>query len=227
MACQLGDKMTENTKEIFGVGRQKVLEEFLPHKKYITKLIIWISLIFLGIVAVAFGLAVAVISDSVEPGEFRHYFLLTTYIILGVGIPLYIISIIFVFPYYNSIRYTFTTQEVVVNIGFLVKRTKIVPYRNITNFVMRRGILDRIIGGENFGSIQVETAGQGPQQSQPEQRLVGIMNVSDYAEKLRGILSKMKGQAAVSADTEIASSLDEEELLIQILHTLKEISNKL
>ncbi len=53
------------------------------------------------------------------------------------------------------------------------------------------------------------------------------MDVSGYTEKLRGILSKMKGQAAISADTETASSLDDEVLLVNILETLKEISNKL
>ncbi|MBD3193215.1 MAG: PH domain-containing protein [Candidatus Heimdallarchaeota archaeon] len=219
--------MTENTTEIFGVGKQKVLEDFTPNKRYITELIVAISLGLLGLLIVSFGFAAAVISDSIKTGEFVSNFLLATYIILGVEIPIYIISVIFVFPYYNSITYALTTQEIIVNKGFLVKRTKIVPYRNITNFVMRRGILDRLIGGENFGTIQVETAGQGPQQSHPEQRLVGLMNVSGYAEKLRGILSKMKGQAAISADTETASSLDEEELLIQILKTLKEISSKL
>jgi predicted PurR-regulated permease PerM len=92
---------------------------------------------------------------------------------------------------------------------------------------MRRGLLDRMIGGDNFGSIQVETAGQSAQKAAPEQTLAGINNISDYTEKLRSILSKMKGQASISSDTEIASSLDEEELLRKILATLQEISTKL
>ncbi len=46
----------------------------------------------------------------------------------------------------------------------------------------------------------------------PEQKLVGIENTTEYTEKIRNILSKMKGQAAVTADTETASSLDEEEI---------------
>ena len=84
-----------------------------------------------------------------------------------------------------------------------------------------------MVGGDNFGMIQVETAGQGPQQAHPEQRIVGIMGVAEYTEKIRGILSKMKGQAAVTADTETASSLDEEEILSKILTTLKQIETKL
>lgn len=217
--------MTETTKEIYGIGKQKVLEDFVPDKKYITKLIIELTLLYLVIFGILFGLAIGIL--LLETGVLGSKMLLATYIIVGVGIPLYILSIVFVFPYYNSISYTLTTQEIVVNKGFLVKRTKIVPYRNITNFVMRRGIIERIIGGNNFGTLLVETAGQGPQQNHPEQRLVGIMDVTGYTEKLRGILSKMKGQAGITADTETASSLDDEVLLVSILETLKEIKNKL
>jgi len=217
--------MTENTKEIYGIGKQKVLEDFVPDKKYITILVIELTLLYLVIFGILFGLAIGIL--LLETGVLGSKMLLATYIIVGVGIPLYILSIVFVFPYYNSISYTLTTQEIVVNKGFLVKRTKIVPYRNITNFVMRRGIIERIIGGNNFGTLLVETAGQGPQQNHPEQRLVGIMDVNGYTEKLRGILSKMKGQAAITADTETASSLDDEILLVSILETLKEIKNKL
>ncbi|MHA1156725.1 MAG: PH domain-containing protein [Candidatus Heimdallarchaeota archaeon] len=227
MNRQLRVKMTENTKEIFGLGRQKILEEFFPNKKYITGLVIEISLIFLVAIGVTFGIVIGILYDNRGTVDFSSSLILATFIIVGVGVSLYILSLILIFPYYNAISYVLTTQEIIVNKGFLVKRTKIVPYRNITNFVMRRGIIDRIIGGENFGTILVETAGQGPQQNHPEQRLVGVMDVSGYTEKLRGILSKMKGQAAISADTETASSLDDEALLVNILETLKEISNKL
>jgi uncharacterized membrane protein YdbT with pleckstrin-like domain len=216
--------MSKNTQEIYGVGKQKVLEEFFPDRKFITKLIVKMTSIWLGGFGSIYGF---IILALLEVDDFIGGVLLTTYITVGVMIPVYIILLIFIFPYYNAISYIFTTQEIIVNKGFIIKSTKIVPYRNITNFVMRRGLLDRIIGGDNFGTIQVETAGQGPQQSHPEQRLVGIMNISDYTEKLRGILSKMKGQAAITADTEIASSLDEEDLLREILVTLKDISDKL
>ena len=162
-----------------------------------------------------------------EANDVNRAVILFSSITSGVMGFVYIIGIIFIFPYYNSLSYTMTTQEIIVNRGFLVKRTKIVPYRNITNFVMRRGIIDRIVGGENFGSINIETAGQSGDKSHPEQRLEGIMGVSEYTEKLREILSKMKGQAAISADTETASSLDEEFLLKSILETLKEIKEKL
>ena len=220
---------TNNTKEVFGLGKQKVLEEFSPNKKYITVTITSITLLFIVSIGIIYALALIILGENYgwRSADFTRILLLVTYIGLGSGLLAYIIAIICVFPYYHSINYTFTTQEVIVNKGFLVKRTKIVPFRNITNFVMRRGILDRLIGGNDFGTISIETAGQGPNQSHPEQRLVGIANIAEYTEKIRGILAKMKGQAGITADLETASSLDDEVLLLNILETLKEIKEKL
>ncbi len=216
--------MTDNKNEIFGVGKQKVVEEFLPDRKYIPKAIITWTLIWIAAVITIVASGIAIILEA--KGITRAVVLFSS-ITSGVMVLVYIIGIIFIFPYYNSLSYALTTQEIIVNRGFLVKRTKIVPYRNITNFVMRRGIIDRLIGGDNFGTINIETAGQSGDKSHPEQRLEGIMDVSGYTEKLRGILSRMKGQASVSADSETASSLDDEQLLLSILETLKEIKEKL
>lgn len=216
--------MNDNKKEIFGVGKQKVVEEFLPDRKYIPKAILSWTLICLVGAAVIVASFIAII---LEANDVTRAVILFSSITSGSIGAIYIIGIIFIFPYYNSLSYALTTQEIIVNRGFLVKRTKVVPYRNITNFVMRRGIIDRIVGGENFGTINIETAGQSGDKSHPEQRLEGIMDVSGYTEKLRSILSKMKGQAGVSADSETASSLDDEVLLKSILETLKEIKDKL
>lgn len=218
--------MNSNTIENLGIGKQNIVEQFLPDRKYIIKIIFGWILIWIGIVGSIYGVGVPILLDEAS-SNFTSAVLIFTYITLGVMIPILLIGILVTFPYYNSINYTLTTQDIIVNKGFLVKRTKIVPYRNITNFVMRRGIIDRIIGGDNFGTIQVETAGQGPQQSHPEQRLVGVLDVSAYTEKLRNILSKMKGQAGVISDSETSSALDEEILLTNILETLKEIKEKL
>ena len=65
------------------------------------------------------------------------------------------------------------------------------------------------------------------EQKHPEQRLVGIVDIADISAKIQDILSKMKGQAGISADTETASALDEEMILLKILATLKQIEEKI
>ena len=203
------------------VGNQKVLEHFKPDKKYIVILLVQSFLIYLGNWLIVWGCGIAVPIN--ELWSWTMYTLVT----IGASFLIWLIIAILIFPYFNAIDYTLTTQEIIVNKGLITKKTKIVPYRNVTNIVMRRGLLHRIIGGNNFGAILVETAGQGPQQAHPEQRIVGIMNVKEFTEKIRTILAKMKGQAGISADAETASSLDEEIILKQILGTLKDIEKKL
>jgi uncharacterized membrane protein YdbT with pleckstrin-like domain len=213
--------VARKTSTILGVGEQKVLETFRPHKKYRIILVTQILLIYLGSLITLWASLIAIpLTDVLGWLEYNLI------VIVG-SLPICLIFLIFVNPYFKAISYELTTQEIIVHKGVITKRTKIVPYRNITNFVMRRGLLHRMIGGNNFGTILVETAGQGPQQAHPEQRIVGIIDLAEYTEKIRGILSKMKGQAAVTADTETASSLDEEEILTQILSTLKQIETKL
>ena len=70
-------------------------------------------------------------------------------------------------------------------------------------------------------------SGGSSQKSRPEQKLVGINDTNEYTEKIRNILSKMRGQAAVTADSETAPMLNEEELLKEMLLTLKEIAKKI
>jgi uncharacterized membrane protein YdbT with pleckstrin-like domain len=213
--------MTEKEKSSFKVGDQKVLEAFKPHKKYRVILVTQILLIYLGSLIVTWACLIAVPIEDVL--RWLEYSL----IVIGGSLPILLIFLIFVNPYFKAISYELTTQEIIVHKGIITKSTKIVPYRNVTNFVMKRGLLHRMIGGNNFGAIIVETAGQGPQQAHPEQRIVGIMNLAEYTEKIRSILAKMKGQAGVTADTETASSLGEEEILTKILAALERIEIKL
>ena len=221
--------MSEEITTHFGVGKQKVLETFIPDKKYKlllnVQIFILFFLIFWGTYATVFVCTIGVVTEGIR--TWSQLALEIFYWSVVGFFPIYLVFLILSFPYIRALNYTFTTQEIIVNRGIINKKTKIVPYRNITNFVMKRGLFYRLIGGNNFGMIMVETAGQGPQQAHPEQRIVGIENVAEYTEKIRGILSKMKGQAAVTADTETASSLDEEEILTQILKTLKNIEAKL
>lgn len=152
--------------------------------------------------------------------------------IIGIVVGTVILSIALIgsvlIPFYiNSINYTLTTHEVIVNKGIITKSQKVVNFRNITNFNQRIGPFDRLIGGDNFGTIAIETAGMSGQKARPEQRLEGVVPVRELTARLRAILMKMKGQAAVTADMETAPALEEEDLLKQILATLKDISSKI
>ncbi len=130
--------------------------------------------------------------------------------------------------YVNSLEYIFTDKEIIKNAGIITRSRKIVPYRTITNFSQKMGPLDRLIGGRNFGTIIIETAGISGK-AVPEQTLQGIENVPKYLQTVHNIVGKMKGQAAVITDEEGKDNYGEavDPTLKEILKVLKEISAKI
>ena len=224
--------MTEEKLDLTKIGEHKVIERFDPHPRlkaiWMTEAIIAYTFVNLCIIGfIAFIVAVEGTSLSL-----RYMIAVGAPWYYGISLPILLLIMIFIWVYIDAIDYTLTTHEIIVEKGIITKSRKVVPYRNITNFNQRRGPFDRLIGGTDFGTIGIETAGMsgaggGGGKTHPEQKLVGIVNTTEYTEKIRNILSKMKGQAAVTADTEIASSLSDEELLREMLYTLKDISKKL
>jgi len=221
--------MNNQNLNLSKIGKHKVLEEFTPEKNTLFQIwFIEILLIYIGNTAIA-TLLILVISID-EALSFTQLLNKAYLWFIGITVPLFVLGMIFAWTYVKEIKYTLTTHEIIVEKGIITKSQKIVPYRNITNFNQRRGPFDRLLGGSLFGTIGIETAGMSGgsnQKSRPEQKLVGIRNTHEYTEKIRSILSRMKGQAAVTADNEIASSLSEEDILKEMLSTLKLIAKKI
>lgn len=223
--------MNDESLNLTKIGKHKIIEQFTPdNSKLFT---IWVVELMLAYILIT-GLAalfifIASLSGDISISLSSLYTLIYPWF-LGFSIPLAALTVAFTFVYIRQIKYSLTTHEIIVEKGIITKSRKVVPYRNITNFNQRRGPFDRWIGGPTFGTIGIETAGMSgssSQKSRPEQKLVGINDTNEYTEKIRNILSKMRGQAAVTADSETAPMLNEEELLKEMLLTLKEIAKKI
>ncbi|MCE7747852.1 MAG: PH domain-containing protein [Candidatus Heimdallarchaeota archaeon] len=223
--------MNDESLNLTKMGKHKIIEQFTPdNSKLFTIWVVEILLIYI----VGTGIAVLLtftlsLSEDISITLSDLYTLAYPWF-FGFSVPLIVLGIVFVFVYIRQIKYSLTTHEIIVEKGIITKSRKVVPYRNITNFNQRRGPFDRLIGGPSFGTIGIETAGMSGssgQKSRPEQKLVGINDTNEYTEKIRNILSKMRGQAAVTADSETAPMLNEEELLKEMLLTLKEIAKKI
>ncbi len=222
--------MNDQSLNLGKIGKHKVLEEFTPEQK--TLFTIWsVELLLIYIINITIA-SLLMLLISIAEGNYTYVEIVTMVYpwFFGFTAPFFMLGLIFASIYIRAINYTLTTHEIIVEKGIITKSRKIVPYRNITNFNQRRGPFDRLFGGSLFGSIGIETAGMSGgsnQQTRPEQKLVGIKNTHEYTEKIRSILSRMKGQAAVTADNEIASSLNEEDILKEMLSTLKVIAEKI
>ena len=98
------------------------------------------------------------------------------------------IAFLLIPPYYRSISYELTDEEVRVRKGIVTKTVQTVPYRNITNVEVKRGPLDRLLG---IGGIHAQTAGYS-QQSVAEAQLGGLTDCEEVADQLYAALRRIR-----------------------------------
>jgi uncharacterized membrane protein YdbT with pleckstrin-like domain len=103
-------------------------------------------------------------------------------------------------PYYRSLSYEVQDDEVIVHAGIWTKSVKHVPYRTVTNLVVKRDIVDRLLG---LGVLNIQTAGMSGQTG-AEESLVGLSNVQEIYEIVVTELRRFRGgMAPTQADVEV------------------------
>lgn len=133
---------------------------------------------------------------------------------------LWIIPTFLLLPaYYKSLRYEIGETEVTVYKGIFTRSVKTVPYRTITDFTLKRDILDRWF--LNLGTLEVQTAGHSGQVG-PESRLAGLKGWDELRAELLERLRAYRASAGTGAEMEPGPTLaDSRELLRQILEELR------
>ena len=121
--------------------------------------------------------------------------------------------------YCKSIQYQIGDDEIVVQKGIFTRSVKTIPYRTITDFIVKRDILDRWLF--NLGTLDVQTAGQSGQTG-AEASLAGLTNWDELRNEILPRLRVYRISSGVGAEVErkLAASADAE-LLQQILAELR------
>ncbi|NIN64154.1 MAG: PH domain-containing protein [Anaerolineae bacterium] len=137
----------------------------------------------------------------------------------------WVLALILSAPFYASLRYEIQDDEVIVDVGIITHSVKHVPYRTVTNVVVRRDIFDRWFFG--LGSLHIQTAGMSGQ-SGAEEKLVGLTNVQEAYDMVVKELRRFRGgMAPTAAEVEPEASLASADALSAILGELKAIRKAL
>lgn len=107
--------------------------------------------------------------------------------------------------------------------GILTKRQHNIPFRAITDFVLRRTVYDRALG---IGSIQIQTAGQSQSASGYEGSLSGLLQYEMLQEELRNKIKDLSplSESLTTAEPQAKSS---DVILAQILEEVRSIKDRL
>ena len=128
-------------------------------------------------------------------------------------------------PYYRSLSYEIQDDEVIVRVGIWTKSVKHVPYRTVTNLVVKRDILDRWFFGT--GTLNIQTAGMSGTTG-AEESLVGLLNVQQVYEIVVRELRRFRGgMAPNAAGMEVEPALISTDALNEILTEVRAIRQTL
>jgi len=115
------------------------------------------------------------------------------------GIPIlvgFLIALVWVGKYYNSMHYKLTDHEMVWHRGVWFRETGIVPYNRITNIDIAQGPVSRRYG---IATIKIQTAGYSAANARKAE--ITIEGMQNFEEIRDTIMDMVKGQKPVAVET--------------------------
>ena len=186
-----------------------------PDKKYWTAQILILATI--SFLTVSSAMVIHLIINYTHPNP--EATLVLWAIICGANLGMWIISYPIIHLWTKNLTYIVRDDRITILSGILTKKEQNIPYRSITDFVLKRGPFDRYLG---IGTIQVQTAGQSKTATGYEGSLSGLLDYKTIHGDLR---DKLKSLHPISESTTTSEPVIKsgENVLIQILEELKEI----
>jgi membrane protein YdbS with pleckstrin-like domain len=206
-----------------------ILKEFQPGSEAKKANYIAISLFFLlflwlplvltaGLVKFPF-LGILVNHTSVVLRKFANAMTLTS-IVLSI----LVLVLFFTKKYIESINYEILDTEIVIHKGIITKKRTVIPYRTITNLVVKRSPLDRLFG---ISKVVIQTAGESAS-SQPEGHMIGVYYPHDLLEEILNLVRLLDPPVYLKEKATISiKSAAIRELYVKILKKLENIDEKL
>ncbi|MHA1156726.1 MAG: PH domain-containing protein [Candidatus Heimdallarchaeota archaeon] len=142
----------------------------------------------------------------------------------GIILVVFIVSIFTAKKYLESISYEILDTEIMISKGLVVKTKTIIPFRTITNLVIKQGPIDLLLG---ISTLIIQTAGESVK-SIPEGKLIGIYYAHDLIEEILNLVrlldppSYLREKIAFSTTSKNITTL-----YSQILSELQKMDEKL
>ncbi len=191
----------------------------LPDKKYYTAQVLMTLIISILIIIIAFIVNLIIYKAAPDQKAITVIWYIAAAGIIVMWLIVYPITYLWI----KNLEYNIMDDRVTINKGIFIKNQQNIPYRSITDFVLRRGPIDRLLG---IGSILIQTAGQSVSASGYEGTLSGLLEFDTLHKELR---EKVKSLHPVSESITTAEAVSgsETDILRQILSELRNIREKM
>ncbi|MCK4343983.1 MAG: PH domain-containing protein [Bacteroidales bacterium] len=192
--------------------------EIKPDKKLLTKQ--WLVLLTISVFLVFIAIALQFLIPLEEGVTSSQVAIILWPITIGIILLLWAISAPIITLWIKNLAYYIEDDRITIFKGILTKQQQNIPYRAITDFILRRSLYDRFL---RIGSIRIQTAGQTRTVTGYEGLLSGLVHWEDLHQQLRSKLKILHPIAEATAVEESVSVLSSDDKLQQILEELKAI----
>ena len=187
-----------------------------PDKKYQTAQLLILSVLSSLIII---GAVVLNIIIYLEAGSDSDGIMVIWLLCLGLISIMWIVSFPLIYLWIKNLSYFIHDDRITIQSGIITKKEQNIPYRSITDFVLTRGLFDRLL---DIGTIKIQTAGQSTSATGYEGNLSGLL---DYKPLHADLREKLKSLHPISESITTSESVkqSDDSVLVQILEELKEI----
>lgn len=147
-----------------------------------------------------------------------------TLISIGISLPILAMILFLTRKFIESLHYEIYDTEIVIRKGIITRSRVIIPFRTITNLVVKRAPYERLLG---LSSLIIQTAGEGGT-SEPEGKIIGLYYPHDLVEEIMNLVRLLDPPEYLKERIPLSKTPQSIRFLYtQILEQLKEMKDKL
>ncbi|MGC9781350.1 MAG: PH domain-containing protein [Candidatus Heimdallarchaeota archaeon] len=178
----------EQTELLKKISISTSLKQFTPAAEIKKKWYFWTIFIYLISLWLPAIIIVSVLDlnfiNVLQTGRAALRILANDSVVTGIVSVLILLTCFLFARYYKTINYEIQDTEVTIVKGLFVKTRTIIPFRTITNLVIKQGPVDFVLG---ISQIIIQTAGES-QKAEPEGRIIGVYYAEDLIEEILNLV---------------------------------------
>lgn len=195
-----------------------------PHKKLLTKQ--WLILLTLSLVILMIAILLQLLLPLEKEVDAKDVSAILWPITMIILVFKWILFVPLLTLWIKNLEYVLEEDRIIIHKGILTKLQKNIPYRAITDFVLRRSLYDRFLG---IASIRIQTAGQTQSPTGYEGNMAGLIEWDDLHQSLREkikTLHPVSESLGVEEKTPIRGDKDVSPLILEELRAIRKALEK-
>ncbi len=192
--------------------------EIKPDKRLITKQ--WFVLLTLTFFIALLGILIQLLIPLAKGVSSAQVAAILWPILIICIVLMWVISAPIIVLWIKNLNYRIEEDRVTIFKGILTKQQQNIPYRAVTDFVLRRTLYDRFL---NIGSLRIQTAGQGHMETGYEGQFSGLINWDEMHQELRDRLKAIDTHISATTVSHTSEQGSDADIRLLILEELREI----